>query len=322
MVARLLFLFTGDEFLRRQKITALLDQFIPEPLRASNLFRIYPDELNWRELTAQARTPSLLGGVQVFWIAQAERIKKDEWALLESFLTAASREKNPSAYLIFEAENLPKTHPLIKLAQRFGAYAHLERGGEEKGEEKCMDLWREKLKRAGKILTPNAWRILEERLGGSSRLMDSCLDQLILYSSGTTIDEEAVHKLSTQFLTFEPFDIAEALAQRNIAKALTIFRFFYELEGDMSSVVGLLHWQLKRIWQAKRILKRGGTDDEVAQLLRISPYRLTAFLNQVKKFDFSVVEEFLNQLWQLDWDVKTGASDEVTAMKTFLASIN
>lgn len=312
-----LFLFTGDEFLRRQKITALLDQLLPEPLRASNLFRIYPDELDLAELTAQAKTPSLLGGVQVFWISQAERIKKDEWSVLEPFLDAVSRDKNPAVYLIFEAEHLAKTHALIKLAGRFGSYTHLERGKEERG----ADLWRDKLKRAGKTLTPNAWRVLEERLGGSNRLTDLCLDQLILYSSGPVIDEEAVHKLSTECLTYEPFDIAEALAQKDIAKALIIFRFFYDLEGDMTSVVGLLHWQLKRIWQAKRILQRGGTGDDVARILRISPFRLASFLNQVKKFDFSVVEKFLDELWRLDWNTKTGATDEVTAMEAFLASI-
>ncbi len=312
-----IFVCTGDEFLRRRTINALLDELVPKDLRPSNLFRIYPDEFDCSRLITLAQTPSLLGGAQVFWIIQAERIKKDEWTLLESFLEANSRRRSSSSYFIFEADGLPKTHALAKLAQRFGIFSNLER----RGEEKSRDLWREKLKRAGKALAPDAWRVLEERLGGSTRLMDSCLDQLMLYSSGPVIDAETVNKLSTQFLAFEPFDLTEALAQKDIARALSIFRYFYELEGELASVIGLLHWQLKRIGQAKRILKRGGNDDEVGRMLKVSPFRLASFLNQVRKFDDSAVGELVDELWRLDWNIKTGASEEVTAMETFLASV-
>lgn len=312
-----IFVCTGDEFLRRRAINALLDELVPSELRPSNLFRIYPDEFDLSRLITLAQTPSLLGGAQVFWVIQAERIKKDEWSLLESFLEPLSRGKSSDSHFIFEADSLPKTHVLIKLAQRFGIFSNLER----RGEEKSRDLWQEKLKQAGKTLQPDAWRVLEERLGGSNRLMDSCLDQLMLYSSGSVIDAETVNKLSTQFLAFEPFDLTEALAQKDIAKALSIFRYFYELEGDMASVIGLLHWQLKRIWQAKRILKREGNDDEAGRMLKVSPFRLASFLNQVRKFDYSAVGTLMDELWRLDWNVKTGASEEITAMETFLASV-
>lgn len=310
-----LHLITGDEFLRRGKIKALLDSLIPEELRTTNLIRIYPEDLDWAALLAQAGTPSLLGGDQVFWVSQVERMKKEDWAPLEAYLKTATG--HPSAYFIFEGDALPKTHALIKLAERFGRYVHLEaRPGESN-----RDLWREKLKRAGKTLTPGAWRALEERFGGAMRLLDSCLDQLIVYSDVSIIDEQTVENLAVRFLKYEPFDLTDALASRDVPRALSIFRYFFELEGDMPSAIGLLHWQLKRIWQAKKLVTGGADSHQVARAIGIAPYRLNAFLAQVKKFELAAVERFLDELWRLDWDAKTGGSEPVIALETFLAGV-
>ena len=80
-----------------------------------------------------------------------------------------------------------------------------------------------------------------------------------------------IEKLAQEFLHYEPFDLTEALARKDIAQALKIFHFFYEMSEDITMIVGLLHWQLKRLWQAKKILAHGGGPNDVARTLRIPP---------------------------------------------------
>ncbi|MBI4373053.1 MAG: DNA polymerase III subunit delta [Candidatus Omnitrophica bacterium] len=307
-----IFLFTGDEFTRRAKIESLLDQLIPAPLRSTNLSRVFADDLDWTHLVTQASTPSLMGGVQVFWIAQAEKLKKSD---LPAFETYCSRAQEQS-YFIFEAEELSNANPLVKLAVDFGKHTHTERESSE-----GLNLMKAKLKRSGKTFTPEAWQILEERLGSSLRLMDIALDQLILYAEGATIDEQSVKQLSGEFLKYEPFDLTEALARKDIAEALKIFHFFYEASNDMTSMVGLIHWQLKRIWQAKRILERGGRPDEIGRTLKIPPFRLHSFLAQAKRFNLETVEKLLERLWRVDWNSKKGSGDETVAMEMFFAEV-
>ena len=309
-----IYLFTGDEFLRRSKIESLLGELIPGSLRATNLPRFYPDDLDWSFVLAQASTPSLMGGAQVFWISQADEFKKSDFSAFESYCSRPARE----SYFIFEADELAASHPLAKLVGRFGKHAHLGRKSAEDG----LELFRSKLKRFGKTLTPDAWQVLQDRLGGSARLMDMALDQLILYSEESAIDEQAVLALADEFLRYEPFDLTEALARKDISEALKIFHFFYDLSGDMTSMVGLIHWQLKRIWQAKKISARGGSPDEISRALRIPPFRLTSFLNQAKRFDLKTVERLLEALWQIDWSSKTGACEESVAMEAFLAGVS
>lgn len=318
-------LVTGDEFLRRSTIEPRLDRiFSPQSPRhgevegtshrSTNLFRIYPDDLDWPSLIAQAQTASLLGGTQVFWVSQVDRIKKGDWSLFESYC----RRPAPLSYFVFEADRLPRTHELIKLARRYGEHIGLDtRGAAETG----LAILREKAKRAGKELTPGAWAGLTDRLGGAPRLMDLCLDQLILYVEGRTIDEQAVNRLATQWLRYEPFDLTEALAQKRVSEAIKIFHFFYELSGDVTSTVGLIHWQLRRLWQAKRILARGGRTDEMARTLRVPPFRMHQFLSQVRQFDLKTIERLIEELWEMDWKMKTGACHESIAMETFLAGV-
>ncbi|MBI4395384.1 MAG: DNA polymerase III subunit delta [Candidatus Omnitrophica bacterium] len=307
-----LFLFTGEEFSRRTKIETLLDQLIPAHLRPTNLSRIFADDLNWQSVLTQASTPSLMGGAQVFWILQADRIKKNDYAAFETYASKPCGE----SYFIFEADELSNSHPLVKLADQFGKHVHLEAGGSD-----GLNAIRNKLKRSGKTFTPEAWQIFEERLGASLRLMDMVLDQLILYCEGSTINEEAVNGLCHEFLKYEPFDLTEALAKKNITEALKIFHFFYEVNGDMTSMVGLIHWQLKRIWQAKRMLEHGTRPNEISRALKIPPFRLSSFLAQARRFDLEAVEKLLKRLWQIDWNSKKGSGDETVAMEVFFAEV-
>ena len=309
-----IYLFTGEEFLRRGKIESLFTELIPGSLRTTNLSRFYADDLNWSHILSQASTPSLIGDAQVFWISQVNELKKGDFSAFESYCAHPARE----SYFVFEAEELAASHPLVKLVGHFGKHVHLGRKSGEDG----LEAFRNKLKRFGKTLTPDAWQVLEERLGGSPRLMDMTLDQLILYSEGSTIDEKSVLGLASEFLRYEPFDLTEALARKDISKALNIFHFFYEMSGDMTSMVGLIHWQLKRIWQAKKILARGGNQDEISRTLRIPPFRLNSFLGQVKRFDFQAVEKLLENLWKMDWNSKTGTYEESIAMEMFLAGVS
>lgn len=311
-----LYVFTGDEFLRRHKIESLLRELIsPEAtsLRLTNFSHLYPEDLDWTSVFTQAQTPSLMGGNLVFWISQAEDIKKGDWSTFESYCSKAL----PDVYFIFEADELAKAHPLAKLQANFGKHIHSGTQGPDSG----FQILRNKLKQFEKTMTPGAWQILEERLGASQRLMDMALDQLVLYSEGSVIDEAQVRALASEFFQHEPFDLTEALARKDTSEAIQVFHYLYDLSGDLTSVVGLIHWQLRRIWQAKRILARGAGPDEVGRKIRVPPYRLSSFINQVRRFELETLERLIEKLWKLDWNSKRGIGEETVAMEILFAEL-
>lgn len=306
-----LFLVSGDDFLRRQKIDSLIEQFLSRELKSTNLYRIYADDLDWNQVLAQAKTVSLLSGIQVFWISGAEELKKD-WEEFETYCQNPVMESK----FIFDCETIPAAHPLSKLVQKNGVHSNFEIPGPETG----LKVLQDKVRRAGKSLTPTAWQLLEERLGGSKSLMDQCLDQLVIYSDKSVIDEIEVQALSSELFRFEPFDLTDALLAKNTARALEIFHHFQAVSNDIMGTVGLIHWQLKRIWQAKQMLKKGEDTQMISKTLKIPPFRLNGFLRQVQSFDLLLIERLLQDLWKIDWSSKTGALDQVTAVESFIAN--
>lgn len=307
------YLFTGDEFLRRSKIEALIRELIPEELKTTNLIHLYSDDLDWAELLKQASTSSLLGGTQIFWISKIEQLKKTNWTLFEQYCQKLSSD----SLFIFEADDLPATHALTKLVSVYGKHVYLSE--QEKGSG--FEAIKAKLRKFDKKMSSEAWQVLEDRLGGSLRFMDLAVDQTILYVEGAVIEASDIEKITKEFLQYDPFELTEAIAQKNMVRAIKIFNFFYELSDDLTSIVGLIHWQLKRIWQAKKILERGGGKEDILKILRISPYRLGAFLAQSKQFDLPRLEKLLGELWQIDWNSKTGQLDAKIALETLLAQV-
>jgi DNA polymerase-3 subunit delta len=289
-----------------------LGESVPASLKLTNLSHLYGYDLNFSELLTQAQTPSLMGGVQVFWISQADEIKKTDWMLFDSYC----EKPEPQTYFIFEADELSDAHPLVKLVSHYGKHQNLK-----KQAGNGADLLRAKLRKHGKMLTPDAWEVLEERLGGSLKLMDLALDQLLIYSERSEINEEEVRGLTKEFLQYEPFDLTDALIRGDIPEALKIFHFFYELSGDVTQITGLIHWQLKRIWQAKKMLERGERRDQMAKTLRIPPFRMAEFMKQLDQFEMKRVEELLRLLWEFDWNTKKGAVEGETGMEVFLSQV-
>jgi DNA polymerase III delta subunit len=307
-------LVTGDEFLRKKEVDRVLEKLLPAPSRVTNLTRVYPDELNWAALLEQAKTPSLLGGMQVYLLLQINQLKKqkkEDWALFESYLEHPAED----SFFVIEADELPKSHPLLKLVSKSGKHINLQ----AKGGEMALGFLQDKMRRVGKKLTPDAWRILVEKLGGAPKLLDLCLDQLILYSNNETIDGKQVISLATEWLKYDPFELTEALAECNGARAITLFNYFFELSGDVMNVIGLIHWQLRRLWQAKQILVRGGQPPEIGRALGIPSFRLRAFVTQANRFELETLERLLRELWEIDWKSKTGGLDSKIAMEAFLA---
>ena len=311
--APLLTLFVGDLYLRRKKIDVFLDQILPKENRLLNFLRIDLKETPVSQILTQARSFPMLGKRQVFLIQNPAELKKDQFVLFEEYF------QNPAgwSYLLLEAEQLEEGSPLSKLIVRFGERVDCTQNEKRSG----VDFIHRKLKSANRTITKEAWQFLEEKTGGNLTLLDACVEKLMLYvDEKIPIDLPATAKLVDELLCFDSFDLTDAICERNPAKALQVFHFLYDLEGNGMMVIGLLNWQLKRIWQAKVISREKG-EGAVARTVRISPYRLPGFLRQVSKFGFDELNEAFHQLFEIDRKLKTGAYHDKVALETFIIEL-
>jgi DNA polymerase-3 subunit delta len=304
----------GDPFLceekRKEIITSLEKEFgsgLPITLRTVGDFSL-------ESLLAEARTLPFLSSAQLFSIRRADQLKKGDVELLESYF----KSPHPQSIFVFETDSLEKGHPLLQWGERAKQIVRLE----PQAGRLTADFIRRKLKESGKKITEEALRLLEARLGDAFLFLDTLLDQLIFYSGEKgEIDRNAVEALEERLARFEGEDLMEALAVRNVSKALEILNDLLEGSSrDTPALIGLLHWQLRRFWEAKRELEKGCSEREVASRLRLWPARTPAFFQSLRRFSRRELERILEGLFELDWRLKTGRTEGRYEIESWLVS--
>lgn len=303
MVRHPFFVLIGAPFLceeKRQEILSGLEKEfgpgLPVALRR-------PGEIALASLLSEARTLPFLARAQVFCLRDADQWTKNDLALWKDYFESP----HPQTFFLFEAESLDKGHPFLEWAGRAKQLFLLE----SQTERIVAHFIREKLNRAGKKITREALGLLEERLGTSFGFLDSFLDQLILGAGEEPeIGRAAVEAFDERLFQWEGGDLIQALAEKNIQKALEVLNDLVEESArDFPSVLGLIHWQLRRFWEAKEWLRQGLSEREISSRLRLFGEREGAFFRQLGRFSLEELEEILERLFELDWRLKTGRAE-------------
>jgi len=309
-----LFVLLGDPFLceekRKEILASLQKEFgpdLPVTVRSAG-------DLSLESLLAEARTLPFLSRAQAFSLRGSEALKKGDLEVLENYF----KSPHPQSFFIFEAESLEKGHPLLLWGECAKQVFLLD----HQADRLVADFIRKKLKASGKKITAEALELLESRIGDSFTLLDTFLDGLILYlGEKGEIDGAAVQALEEKFAGFEGEDLIEALAGRNVPKALEILNELVELNArDAPAMIGLLHWQLRRFWEAKRGLLQGLSEKEMAGRLRIWPSRAPSFFRSLRRFSVEELERILEGLFELDWRLKTGRAEGRYEIESWLVN--
>ena len=75
------------------------------------------------------------------------------------------------------------------------------------------------------------------------------------------------------------FDLAQAIAERNRARAVWILGRNLETGEAPLRILGALLWQYRRIWRLKESTRQGGALGEASRALRLPPFKVQAFLD-------------------------------------------
>jgi DNA polymerase III subunit delta len=308
-------LLAGDPFLAEQKYDQILKALQAKTKGELAVHSRSLSETSLDSILSEARSLPFLTAAQIFKLSNAQVLKEKNSEALERYL------KSPSdfSYLVFEAESIEKDHFLSKLLASSGGVFLMEPSQKKKSGDRLI---REKMRRAGKNLTPDAMEILEEQAGDAPAFLDSVLDQLILYS-GTEkeITGAMVEAFKENWKEPNVFALTDAIAARKTGEALVLANQILEKsDREMIGLLGLLHWQIRRFWQAKTLLEEGAAQAEIMRRCRISPKQAPFFWRQLQSFTRKKLEKILEGLFDLDWKLKTGRAEGNAAIETWLVN--
>ncbi len=298
-----LFVLVGHPFLseeKRKEILASLEKEFGSPFPVTVRRAL---EVPVAQLVNEARTLPFLASAQAFCLREADQFTKSDWAIWQEYFESP----HPRSFFLFEAESFEKNPPLVERASEARQLFFLR----PKADSMRARFIREKLGRAGKTMIPEAERLLGSRVGDSFLFLDSLLDQLILYTGERKeIGPADLEILDEKLIQLGGDDLLRALAERNVGRALEALNDLLEANfRDFPSVSGLLHWQLRRLWEAKRWQAQGVGEREITSKLRLSPARTSYFFQELDRFSLVELERILEGLFELDRELKTGNAE-------------
>lgn len=304
-----IFLISGDPFLRAQKINTLaaeIEKRSGGPL-AHQTFNL--DETLLETILAAARTLPFFSSGQVIRARGAGALKEQDLAVLAAYLEKPA----PGTTLILEADDLKGASGLQKLVKTKGQVILLSK---DETRSAGAAFIQQKLAQYHKTMTPGAKARILAMCGDAMMFLDTILERLVQFAGDRReIDEDMVGRFEENWTEMDVFKLTNALVGRDPARALKVFRDLMETyEADLFSLVGILHWQLRQLWQAAMLLSSGIPEREICSKLRMPPGRLGA----LRRFPVERLESAVEALYQMDRKSKTGQAEGVSGLEAWL----
>ena len=304
-----LFLIVGDPFLREQKtkiLTAEIEKKAGSPL-AHQTFDL--EETPLETVLAAARTLQFFLPGQVLCVQNAGSMKEPEIAAMEAYL----EHPEPKTTLVLESDGLKGATDLQKLVKAKGQLILLAK---EEARGSGAAFIQQKLAQYQKTMAPAARTKVLAMCGDAVMFLDTMIERLVQFSGDQKeIDEDMVSRFEENWTEMDVFKLTNALVDRDPARALKVFRNlvgFYE--ADLISLVGILHWQLRQLWQASMLLAAGVSEREICSKLRMPPQRLSA----LRRFPVERMEAAIESLYHIDRQSKTGQVEGVAGVEAWL----
>ena len=161
-----------------------------------------------------------------------------------------------------------------------------------------------------------ALKELLNRLPNSLENWQRELDKLTLYPGTITI--EVIENLISQPLEDNAFELTNALFSNDLSKALSVLNDLTVNRIEVFSLIGLISASLRMMTQVLMLIELGKSDTEIASMLNISSGRLYYLKRDIQNRSCKEILKVLNDLSQLDQDIKSGRIDGQTGLELFI----
>jgi DNA polymerase III subunit delta len=308
-----IYLIAGDAFMRRAEYDSLIAQLKSSATGTCDLQSFDVTDTPMNQILSAARSLPFLVDSQILRVKQADRLKEDGLSELEGYL------KSPfdKTVLIFEADKADEKSRLAKLAHEYGLVIRPVSADRMKREVQFL---RARLAEEKKTITPEAQKQILDMCGEAPMFLESMIDRLILFAGDKTqIDGAMVAQFDEDWTEVRIFDLSDAILARDSRKALHVLRKLFEMEDDIYSMLGFIHSQIKKLWQAKILIEEGSAPSQIAVRLGMkSSYVSGNFFRGLEKFQLAKLETAIDELHQLDRKSKTGRVTPVAALEMWL----
>jgi DNA polymerase-3 subunit delta len=174
--------------------------------------------------------------------------------------------------------------------------------------ERDMVPWLEaEAKRRGTSFAAGAAASLVLAIGADLSAISDALDKLQLFAAGRAITENDIDTLIANVRESSQFELPDAIAEKNMAKALSIAHQLYRQREAGLLILAMVARQVRLLARARDAIDRG---DDLMAALRVPPFIANKLSGQVKRWTGAQLTRALKTVAAADLRLKSGGGRE------------
>jgi DNA polymerase-3 subunit delta len=306
------YLLYGPEVLLKERFFQdVIVRLLPPGLRDLNLEVLHGDATDPADLVARCRTLPVLAPRRVVLVRGAERLSASAWSALETALAPPS--ESTCLFLLLATERDRLEGPAKRFAETVPGAVALAFAPLREGDART---WlREEARRLGKRLTPEAAGLLVSLLGPDAQRLAAELEKLTLFiGEGEQVEAQTVEALVGEERVRRIFELADAVASRDLEAALHLSRRLLALGESPLALLGMLARQLRLLLRAQEALAAGKRGADLARGLGVQAFLGPRLEAQARQASPAWAEAGLKRLVRLDAELKGGRRDEALSL--------
>lgn len=219
-------------------------------------------------------------------------------------------------YLIFYEEEIDKRIKYVNVINKNGLVV-------EFSYRKPAELtkWVIKVFKASKkeISMTAASMLVENCEAGMNSLLNEINKIISFMGDDRKVTEEIIDKVCSKSVKGRIFDLTDAIAEKNSAKALELLNDLIVLKEPVPKILFMMTRQLRQILEMKLLINEGLNEKEAASKMNILPFIAGKLYKQAQRFTVDVLKAAINQSLEMDIAIKNGRLDGRIAAELFIA---
>ena len=155
-------------------------------------------------------------------------------------------------------------------------------------------------------ISTNLISLLIDRVGDNPLILKNEIEKIKLYKDNKTITKEDIINVTTKKVDTDIFKLLDYIVSDNKSKALEIYYEMLKMNEEPIKIIIMLSNQFRIMYQAKELIKKGLSEKDIADILKIHPYRVKLAIQNGRKYSKETLLNYLSELADIDIDIKTG----------------
>lgn len=309
-----IYLIYGEElYLKNIYEKKLVDNIVDESLKMMNFDIFEGKNINIQKVIDTCNTLPFMNEYRLVMLKNTNLIydaKKDDITILEKYINTFPK----TTILIFIEEKIDKKLKIFKTISKIGSVHQMDIQSEESLVKWIINI----CNKNNKNISSKEAIYMIRNIGSNMEVLLNEINKLVSFSNQKTITIKDIDIICTKSVESKIFDLIKFIANKNVEKALSIYKNLIFNKTSPFMVLNLIYRQFKIILQTKHLQEKGHSINVIASSLSLRDFMIKEATIQGKNFTKETVLKVLKECQEIDNNIKTGKMQDELAIELLI----